>query len=80
MVHVITIILHGANKSSTGDWGKKPVMSFQFHSKANFQNFVKAIKSTDLQTHEPVNFKKTTKTEPHEKKVFHSTWHTDTKR
>ena len=47
-------------------------MSFQFRSKANFQNFVKAIKSTNLQTHEPVNFKKTTKIEPNENKVFHS--------
>ena len=47
-------------------------MSFQFRSKANFQNFVKAIKSTNLQTHEPVNFKKTMKIEPHENKVFHS--------
>ena len=47
-------------------------MSFQFRSKANFQNFVQAIKSTNLQTHEPVNFKKTTKIEPHENKVFHS--------
>ena len=48
-------------------------MSFQFRSKANFQNFVKVIKSTNLQTHEPVNFKKTTKIEPNENKVFHST-------
>ena len=47
-------------------------MSFQFRSKANFQNFVQAIKSTNLQTHKPVNFKKTTKIEPHENKVFHS--------
>ena len=47
-------------------------MSSQFHSKANFQNFVQAIKSTNLQTHEPVHFKKTTKIEPHENKVFHS--------
>ena len=47
-------------------------MSFQFRSKANFQNFVQAIKSTNLQTHELVNFKKTTKIEPHENKVFHS--------
>ena len=47
-------------------------ISFQFRSKANFQNFVQAIKSTNLQTHEPVNFKKTTKIEPHENKVFHS--------
>ena len=47
-------------------------MSFQFRSKANFQNFVKAIKSTNLKTHEPFNFKKTTKIEPNENKVFHS--------
>ena len=39
---------------------------------AHFRNFVQAIKSTNLQTHEPANFKKTTKIEPHENKVFHS--------
>ena len=61
-IHVIIVILHGANCE----------MSFQFRSKANFQNFVKAIKSMNLQTHEPVNFKKTTKIEPNENKVFHS--------
>ena len=47
-------------------------MSFQCRSKAIFHNFVQAIKSKNLQTHEPVNFKKTTKIEPHENKVFHS--------
>ena len=49
-------------------------MSFQFRLKANFQNFVQAIKPTNLQTHEPVNIKKTTKIEPHENKVFHSSY------
>ena len=72
MVHVIIAILHGPNKSSIGYWGIKCEMSFQFRSKANFQNFVQATKSTNLQTHEPVDFKKTTKIEPHENKVFHS--------
>ena len=71
MVHVIIVILHGANKSSTGDWGNETVKC-RSNSKANFQNFVQAIKSTNLQTHELVNFKKTTKIEPHENKVFHS--------
>ena len=45
---------------------------FSFVQKAHFQNFVPAIISTNLQTHEPVNFKKPTKIEPHENEVFHS--------
>ena len=48
-------------------------MSFQFRSKGTFSKiFVQAIKSTNLQTQEPINFKKTTKIGPHENKVFHS--------
>ena len=57
-------------------WERNCEMSFLFRSKANFPNVVQAIKSTNLQTHEPVNFKKTTKIEPHENKVFHSISHT----
>ena len=45
---------------------------FSFVQNAHFQNLVQAIKSTNLQTHEPVNFKKPTKIETHENKVFHS--------
>ena len=73
MVHVIILILHGANKSSLLVIVESNCeMSFKLRSKANFQNFVQAIKSTNLQTHEPVNFMKTTKIAPHENKVFHS--------
>ena len=36
------------------------------------------MKSTNLQTHEPVDFKETTKIEPHENKVLHSiVWNTN---
>ena len=72
MVHVIIVILHGLTSCQLVIGERNCEMSFQFHSKANFQNFVQAIKSTNIQTHEPVHFKKTTKIEPHENKVFHS--------
>ena len=57
------------------DWrlGKETVKChFSVVQRQIFQNFVQAIKSMNLQTHEPVYFKKTTKIEPHENKVFHS--------
>ena len=73
MVHVIIVILHGQTSNQLVIGERNCDMSFQFHSKANFQNFAQPIKSTNLQTHEPVHFKKTTKIEPHENKVFHST-------
>ena len=79
----MNLLLSGTCNYRNFAWGKQVInwwlgkqnceMSFQFRSKANFQNFVQAIKSTNLQTHELVNFKKTTKIEPHENKVFHST-------
>ena len=74
VVNVIIGILHGQTSNQLVIGERNCEMSFQFHSKANFQNFVQAIKSTNLQTHEPVHFKKTTKIEPQENKVFHSNY------
>ena len=70
MVHEIIVILHGQTSNQLVIGERNCEMSFQFHSKANFQNFVQAIKSTNLQTHEPVYLRKPRKLNPTKIKYF----------